>query len=58
VFAFGPWTYAAFCGGSKRIRVRTQEATTEWREHVCAENMHEYYNNKDVDVPTENRPGF
>ena len=35
-----------------------RRGATEWREHVCAENMHEYYNNKDVDVPTANRPDF
>ena len=35
-----------------------RRGATEWREHVCAENMHEYYNNKDVDVPTANKPDF
>ena len=35
-----------------------RRGATEWREHVCAENMHEYYNNKDADVPTANRPDF
>jgi hypothetical protein len=32
--------------------------TREWPEIVCAENRHEYYNNKDSDVPTAIRPDF
>ena len=27
-------------------------------ETVCAENPHEYYNNKDSDVPTAAKPDF
>ncbi len=27
-------------------------------ESVCAENLHEYYNNKDVDVPKADKPDF
>jgi hypothetical protein len=27
-------------------------------EGVCAENPHEYYNNKDSDVPTAKTPDF
>jgi hypothetical protein len=30
----------------------------EWPEYVCAENRHEYYNNKDADVPIAIRPDF
>ena len=30
----------------------------EWPEVVCAENLHEYYNNKDLDVPTAAKPDF
>ena len=30
----------------------------QWQEIVCAENRHEYYNNKDSDVPTANKPDF
>jgi hypothetical protein len=30
----------------------------QWQEIVCAENLHEYYNNKDSDVPTANKPDF
>jgi len=30
----------------------------QWPEIVCAENTHEYYNNKDSDVPTADRPDF
>src|SRR6266481_2634673 len=28
----------------------------QWQEIVCAENRHEYYNNKDSDVPTADKP--
>jgi hypothetical protein len=35
-----------------------RRAANEWPEQVCAENMHEYYNNKDVDVPTADKPDF
>jgi hypothetical protein len=30
----------------------------EWPETVCAENTHEYYNNKESDVPRADRPDF
>ncbi len=30
----------------------------EWLEIVCADNRHEYYNNKDSDVPTAVTPDF
>jgi hypothetical protein len=30
----------------------------EWPETVCAENIHEYYNNKDSDVPRADKPDF
>ena len=30
----------------------------EWEEIVCADNRHEYYNNKDSEVPTADRPDF
>jgi hypothetical protein len=29
-----------------------------WDEQVCAENRHEYYNNKDAEVPTANKQDF
>ena len=29
-----------------------------WREYVCAENRHEYYNNKESKVPTADKPDF
>jgi hypothetical protein len=29
-----------------------------WQEVVCAENTHEYYYNKDSDVPTADKPDF
>ena len=32
--------------------------SNEWREIVCAENLHEYYYNKDSDVPRANKPDF
>jgi hypothetical protein len=35
-----------------------RRASNEWREHVCAENMHEYYYNKNADVPTAHKPDF
>jgi len=35
-----------------------RRAANEWREHVCAENMHEYYYNKNADVPTADKPDF
>jgi hypothetical protein len=30
----------------------------QWQEIICAENRHEYYNNKDSDVPSADRPDF
>jgi hypothetical protein len=30
----------------------------QWQEIVCAENRHEYYNNKDSDVPTAQKVDF
>jgi hypothetical protein len=30
----------------------------QWQEIVCAENQHEYYNNKDSDVPTAEKADF
>jgi hypothetical protein len=30
----------------------------EWAEVACAENRHEYYYNKDSDVPTADKPDF
>lgn len=32
--------------------------SNEWPETVCAENIHEYYNNKDSDVPRADKPDF
>jgi len=33
-------------------------ALGRWQENVCAENRQEYYNNKDSDVPTADKPDF
>jgi len=41
-----------------KATITYRRGATEWREHVCAENMHEYYNNKEVDVPTATKPDF
>jgi hypothetical protein len=32
--------------------------STDWPETVCAENIQEYYNNKESDVPRADRPDF
>jgi hypothetical protein len=32
--------------------------SSEWPEIVCAENTHEYYNNKESEVPTAEKPDF
>jgi len=32
--------------------------SNQWPEIVCAENTHEYYNNKDSDVPSADKPDF
>jgi hypothetical protein len=32
--------------------------SNEWPEIVCAENIHEYYNNKESDVPRADKPDF
>jgi hypothetical protein len=32
--------------------------SNEWPETACAENIHEYYNNKDSDVPRADKPDF
>jgi hypothetical protein len=32
--------------------------SNDWPETVCAENIHEYYNNKDSDVPRADKPDF
>jgi len=43
-----PWTATITYG----------RGSANWPETVCAENTHEYYNNKDSDVPTAKRPDF
>ena len=43
-----PWT----------ATVTYRPARVPWQEIVCAENTHEYYNNKDSDVPTAAKPDF
>jgi hypothetical protein len=35
-----------------------RRALGEWPEFVCAENIHEYYYNKDADVPHADKPDF
>jgi hypothetical protein len=32
--------------------------SNDWPEIVCAENIHEYYNNKESDVPRSDKPDF
>jgi hypothetical protein len=32
--------------------------STDWPETVCAENIQEYYNNKESDIPRADRPDF
>ncbi len=32
--------------------------SSDWPEIVCAENIHEYYNNKESDVPRADKPDF
>jgi hypothetical protein len=41
-----------------KATITYRRAANEWREHVCAENLHEYYYNKDVEVPTADKPDF
>ena len=43
-----PWT----------ATITYRPAPAPWQEIVCAENTHEYYYNKDSEVPTANRPDF
>jgi len=43
-----PWTATITYG----------RGSTNWPEVVCAENRHEYYSNKDSDVPTAAKPDF
>jgi len=35
-----------------------RRALGQWPEFVCAENIREYYNNKDSDVPRADKPDF
>ncbi len=35
-----------------------RRAANEWREQVCAENLHEYYYNKNANVPTAEKSDF
>jgi hypothetical protein len=35
-----------------------RKAANEWRENVCAENLNEYYYNKNVEVPSATKPDF
>ena len=43
-----PWTATITYG----------RGSNEWPETVCAENTHEYYNNKNSEVPTAAKPDF
>jgi hypothetical protein len=43
-----PWT----------ATITYRRAKNDWREAVCAENMHEYYYNKDAEVPAADKPDF
>jgi len=35
-----------------------RRASGAWPEFVCSENMHEYYNNKNAEVPEARKPDF
>jgi hypothetical protein len=35
-----------------------RRASGGWPEFVCSENMHEYYNNKNAEVPAAAKPDF
>ena len=35
-----------------------RRAVGAWPEFVCSENRHEYYYNKDAEVPTADKPDF
>ena len=41
-----------------RATVTYGRGSNNWPEIVCAENTHEYYNNKDSEVPTATAPDF
>jgi hypothetical protein len=41
-----------------KATITYRRAANEWREHVCTENLHEYYYNKDVEVPTAEMADF
>jgi hypothetical protein len=43
-----PWTATITYG----------RGSNDWPETVCAENIHEYYNNKDSEVPRADKPDF
>jgi hypothetical protein len=43
-----PWT----------ATITYRPAPGPWQEIVCAENQHEYYYNKDSEVPTAGKPDF
>jgi hypothetical protein len=45
-----PWTAT--------MTYRPARVSDQWQESVCAENPHEYYNGKDADVPTADKPDF
>jgi hypothetical protein len=47
-----PWT------ATVTYRPSTIVPTEEWPESVCAENTHEYYYNKESDVPVAAKPDF
>jgi hypothetical protein len=47
-----PWT------ATVTYRPASIADVTEWPENVCAENTHEYYYNKESDVPTAKRMDF
>jgi hypothetical protein len=43
-----PWT----------ATITYRPARDPWQETICAENTHEYYYNKEAEVPTANKPDF
>ena len=43
-----PWT----------AQVTFQHTRTSWTEQVCAENFHEFYSNKDTEIPQAEKPDF
>jgi hypothetical protein len=52
-----PWSATITYGRVKHLPGRVSDIS-EWEEDVCAENPHKYGTEKDVAVPTADRPDF